>query len=91
MESIALKCSTTKDHRQKTELRIMCGTRLANDGRTNAHGMPAFLQLVLIANEYSNVFRAREAILFYINLGMYRADAFFISPGLQAILQKHID
>ena len=30
---------------------------LANDGKTNEKGMPPFLQIALLANEYSNTFR----------------------------------
>lgn len=40
-----------------TEYLLETGTGLANDGKTNAAGMPGILQVALMANKYAAVFR----------------------------------
>ncbi|MDX1667506.1 MAG: cupin domain-containing protein, partial [Saprospiraceae bacterium] len=40
-----------------TEYFLETATGLANDGKTNAHGMPNILQTALMANKYADVFR----------------------------------
>jgi quercetin dioxygenase-like cupin family protein len=64
---------------------------LANDGKVNKKGMPGILQVALIANKYSKVFRlskpsfAVQKILFTV------LSPFALLAGLQADYEEYLD
>lgn len=64
---------------------------LANDGRTNAQGMPDFLQSVLIARKYSNVFRAAKPPYFIQRLAFIVLTPISYLLGYRPSYKKYTD
>ena len=64
---------------------------LSNDGRTNDHGVPNLLQLALLADKFSNVFRAAKPP-YYVQKVLFM----ILSPvsyllGYRASYEKYLD
>jgi quercetin dioxygenase-like cupin family protein len=64
---------------------------LSNEGKTNVDGMPAFLQTVLIANNYSNVYRAAKPPYFLQKLIFIILTPFSYLLGYRPNYKKYLD
>jgi quercetin dioxygenase-like cupin family protein len=64
---------------------------LANDGRTNSKGVPNFLQTVLIANKYSQVFRAASPPFFLQRVAFILITPISYLLGYRPNYKKYLD
>ena len=64
---------------------------LANDGGTNANGVPNLLQSVLIANKYSRVFRAASPPYFLQRVAFILIKPMSYLLGYRPYYKKYLD
>ncbi|MBE7176790.1 MAG: cupin domain-containing protein [Mucilaginibacter polytrichastri] len=64
---------------------------LAADGKTNAAGMPAFLQTVITAFHFSRVFRLAKPPYFMLRILMLFLVPLAFLAGYRAVYRKHSD
>lgn len=64
---------------------------LTNDGKTNGDGVPNLLQTVLIANKYSDVYRAAKPPYFLQQLAILVLSPFSYLLGYRPFYKKYID
>jgi quercetin dioxygenase-like cupin family protein len=64
---------------------------LANDGKTNANGVPNLLQTVLIANKYSRVFRAASPPYFLQKIVFTLITPISYLLGFKPYYNKYLD
>ncbi|HKH60884.1 MAG TPA: cupin domain-containing protein [Flavitalea sp.] len=64
---------------------------LANDGKTNERGMPPFLQVALLANEYSNTFRFSKPPFIIQNIIFSLLVPFAWLAGYRATYKKYLN
>jgi quercetin dioxygenase-like cupin family protein len=64
---------------------------LANDGRTNSNGVPNLLQTVLIANKYSQVFRAASPPFILQRLAFILITPISYLLGYRPYYKKYLD
>lgn len=74
-----------------TEALFETVTGLANDGKTNENGVPGFLQVALLMNKYSSVYRPAKPtyLIQKIVFGLVTPIAYLF--GLKAIYKKYLD
>lgn len=75
----------------ETEYLLETGIGLAQDGKVNKHGMPGFLQSILIANRFNNVYRpARPPFVLIKFIYFLLAPTAFLL-GYRAVYQKYFE
>ena len=74
-----------------TEYFLETGIGLANDGKVDGNGMPNLLQVALLANRYSNVFRMSSPPYFIQRIVFYILSPFAWMKGYKSVYRKYID
>ncbi len=64
---------------------------LSNDGETNDHGVPRMLQLILLANKFSNVFRASKPLYYVQKILFLILTPLSYALGYRASYKKYLD
>lgn len=74
-----------------TEQFLETGMGLANDGKVNEKGMPNILQVSLLANRYSNIFRLSRPPYVVQRFVFTALTPFAWMRGYKAVYRKYLD
>lgn len=74
-----------------TEYFFETATGLANDGKTNAKGMPPMLQIALMSNRFSNVFRLTKPGIAIQKIVFTLLTPFAYLAGFRPTYRKYLD
>ena len=75
----------------ETEFLLEAGIGLAQDGKVNKKGMPVFLQSLLIAIRFSNVYRPARPPYLLIKIVYVLLASLAYLLGYRATYQKYLD